>query len=216
MRVSRPAEATGSKRYSAFGLDCRVADRRAKGQDSSMASSDEPAPPSHDVASRIRVIRGRRVLIDADLAELYGVSTRRLNEAVKRNIARFPEDFVFRISVLEAPVLMSQIATSSSHGGRRKVPFVFTEHGALMAASVINSARAVQMSVYVVRAFVRMREIVSASPDLAGKLADLEKALASLDRETRERFREVYAAIRALTALPQREERQIGFTAPTT
>ena len=112
---------------------------------------------------------------------------------------------------------MSQIATSKKQrGGRRKVPLVFTEHGALMAANVINSSRAVQMSVYVVRAFVRMREVVSASPDLARKLVDLENALASLDRETRERFGEVYAAIRALTTPPDREARQIGFTAPVT
>jgi hypothetical protein len=101
-----------------------------------------------DVAARIRVIRGRRVLLDRDLAALYGVPTRRLNEAVKRNSGRFPEDFAFRISHLEAERLMSQIATSkTARGGLRKSPLVFTEHGALMAASILNSPRAVQMSV---------------------------------------------------------------------
>jgi hypothetical protein len=100
----------------------------------------EASPPPVDVATRIRVVRGRRVLVDADLAALHGVRTRRLNEAVKRNFSRFPEDFAFRVNVLEARLLMSQFATSKKgRGGRRKAPLVFTEHGALMVASVLNS-----------------------------------------------------------------------------
>jgi hypothetical protein len=156
-------------------------------------------------------------LLDADLAALYGVPTHRLNEAVKRNIERFPEDFAFQLTTSETTLLISQTAISKKgRGGRRKPAWVFTEHGALMVATVLNSPRAVQMSVYVVRAFVRLRDMVSSNPGLAKKLEDLEEALASLDRETRQRFEEVYAAIRALTAPPDRASRQIGFTAPTT
>lgn len=168
-----------------------------------------------DVATRIRLVRGRRVLVDSDLAALYAVDARRLNEAVKRNSARFPSDFAFRLNAAETSSLMSQIATSKrGRGGKRKAPLVFTEHGALMAASVLNSPKAVHMSVYVVRAFVRLRELLSSSPALTVKLAEIERALASLDRETRDRFEEVYLAIRALTMPPQRASRQIGFTAP--
>lgn len=139
--------------------------------------------------------------------------THRLNEAVKRNAARFPEDFAFRLDADEARTLISQIAISKSgRGGRRKPPLVFTEHGAIMAASILNSDRAVQMSVYVVRAFVRLRVLLSSQPHLASRLADLERSVASLDRRTREQFDAVYAAIQALTpsSLPGRP---IGFTA---
>ena len=128
---------------------------------------------------------------------------------------RFPSDFAFRLNASEVGRLISQIAISKKgRGGRRNAPRVFTEHGALMAASVLNSPRAVRMSVYVVRAFVRLREVLSSRPELAGQLAELERALANLDRETRERFEEVYLAIRALTTPPERASRQIGFTAP--
>ena len=172
------------------------------------------APPPTEIAGRIRTIRGQRVLLDSDLAALYGVPTHRLNEAVKRNGDRFPEDFAFRISMAEAEALISQIAISKrGRGGRRKPPLVFTEHGAIMAATVISSSRAVQMSVYVVRAFVRLRALLASKPDLARKLGELEEAVANLDRHTRKRFEEVYAAIRALTAEPVRGGRPIGFTA---
>ena len=107
------------------------------------------------IAPAIRTIRGQKVILDADLARIYGVSTKALNQAVKRNLKRFPDDFLFRISSDELENLKSQIVTSSSHGGKRKLPYAFTENGAIMAANVLNSPAAVRMSVFVVRAFVR-------------------------------------------------------------
>jgi hypothetical protein len=141
------------------------------------------------IQSFILTVRGQKVILDADLAFLYGVETKRLNEAVKRNADRFPDDFAFRLIQQEVALLKSQFATSSSdvnrsqiatgsaHGGRRKLPMVFTEHGAIMAANVLNSPRAVQMSVFVVRAFVRMRGLLGDTRELAGRLAALEKEL---------------------------------------
>ena len=111
------------------------------------------------IASRIRTIRGQRVIVDSDLALLYGVPAKRFNEQVRRNLKRFPPDFMFRLENQEFAILRSQIATSS-WGGRRYLPFVFTEHGTIMAASILNSARAIEVSVYVVRAFVQILEAV--------------------------------------------------------
>ena len=121
--------------------------------------------PETDLAlieQRIYTIRGVRVILDSDLAALYGVPTKRLNEQYRRNRKRFPEDFAFQLTAKETNSLRSQIATSSSHGGRRYRPYAFTEHGALMAANILNSARAVQMSIFVIRAFVKMREALLA------------------------------------------------------
>jgi len=119
------------------------------------------------IAPLIYEIRGERVILDSDLAQIYGVSTTRLNEQVKRNADRFPADFAFRLTRTEMANLMSQIAISSSkHGGRRKLPFVFTEHGAIMAANVLNSKEAVQMSVFVLRAFVKLRETLATHLEL--------------------------------------------------
>ncbi|MGB2869790.1 MAG: ORF6N domain-containing protein [Bacteroidota bacterium] len=130
------------------------------------------------VESLIVVIRGKKVIFDNDLAGIYGVTTRRLNEQVKRNFSRFPADFMFRLKRKEFESLMSQIATSNGkRGGRRKLPFVFTEFGALMAANVLNSNRAVRMSVFVVRAFVKMRGALSGTAELTRKLSELEKEL---------------------------------------
>jgi hypothetical protein len=123
-------------------------------------------------------IRGQRVMLDSDLAAIYGVETKALNRAVKRNPDRFPEDFVFQIPSREWKNLKYQIGTSSSgHGGRRRPPYAFTEHGAIMAANVLNSARAVQMSVFVVRAFLKMRTLLGDKRELAQKLSSLEKEL---------------------------------------
>jgi phage regulator Rha-like protein len=123
-------------------------------------------------------IRGERVMLDSDLASIYGVETKALNRAVKRNLSRFPKDFVFQLSENEWKNLKYQIGTSSlSHGGRRSPPYVFTEHGAIMAANVLNSRRAVQMSVFVVRAFLKMRALLGDKRELAEKLAALEKEL---------------------------------------
>ena len=131
------------------------------------------------IDSMIQSIRGVRVLLDADLARIYGVSTSRFNEAVKRNKQRFPEDFMFQLTAHEEAALRSQIAIlKAGRGQHRKYrPYAFTEHGALMAANILNSSRAVEMSVFVVRAFVKMRETLLGNRDLAKKLEELEKKL---------------------------------------
>ena len=167
------------------------------------------------IESLILSIRGRRVILDSDLARLYGVTTARLNEQVKRNSNRFPTDFMFPLSRQEFAALISQNATSKGRGGRRKLPNVFTEHGALMAANVLNSPRAVQMSVFVVRAFIRMRAALADTRELARKLAGLERDLkARLDVHESaivgilQRVMEVLAP----PALPPpRPRRRIGF-----
>ncbi len=169
----------------------------------------------------ILLIRGQRVMLDADLAELYGTTTKRLNEQVKRNLDRFPTDFMFRLTAEEAQVmrsqivtanLRSQIATSSSvsHGGRRYLPYAFTEHGAIMAASVLNTPRAIETSVYVVRAFVKLRELLSTHKELAGKLAELERKVGSHDTA----IQSLVTAIRRLMEPPPAPPRpRIGFHA---
>jgi hypothetical protein len=132
------------------------------------------------VESLIHLIRGQRVILDADLARVYGVPTKRLNEAVKRTLERFPSDFAFLLKPQEVASLRSQIATSKGRGGRRYIPRAFTEYGAIMAANVLNSPRAVQMSVFVVRVplcGMKMREVLGENRHLAGKLAELERRL---------------------------------------
>jgi aromatic ring-opening dioxygenase LigB subunit len=161
-----------------------------------------------NLESAIHLIRGHRVMLDSDLAMIYGVTTKRLNEQLKRNRLRFPADFAFQLTVQEFRTLKSQIATSSSHGGKRKLPWVFTEHGALMLASVLNSAIAVQASVRVVRAFVRLREMVAANAQLAAKLEELERRFDSHD----EAIANLFATLRQLlepSEAPKR--REIGF-----
>ena len=134
-------------------------------------------PTVGNIGSLIRIIRGQRVILDFDLARVFGVPTFRFNEAVKRNRTRFPDDFLFQLTREELSNLISQIAISSSHGGRRKLPYAFTENGAIMAANVLNSPEAVRMSVFVVRAFVKMRELLGGTKELAKQLAALEKKL---------------------------------------
>jgi ORF6N domain len=135
------------------------------------------------VEPKILILRGVRVIIDSELAELYGVRVKRLNEQVKRNAQRFPRDFVFQLSPNEQENLRSQIATSSSgHGGRRHLPYAFTEHGAIMAATVLNTKRAIEMSVFVVRAFVRLRDMLATNSRVAGKLTELERRLRGTTR----------------------------------
>ena len=133
-------------------------------------------PSTALVESLIRLIRGQRVILDADLAQVYGVPTKRLNEAVRRNAEKFPEDFAFSVDLQEVASMRSQIATASKRNIRYR-PWVFTEHGAIMAANVLNSPRAVQMSVFVVRAFVKMRETLAQNKELSAKLAELERTL---------------------------------------
>jgi len=153
----------------------------------------------------IYLIRGEKVMLDADLAHLYGVTTARLNQQVNRNPERFPADFMFQLTAKEFKGLMLQTATSKKgRGGRRKLPLVFTEHGAIMAANVLNSARAIQAGVEVVRAFVRLRELLATNVGLARRLDDLE---GKYDRQ----FKGVFDAIRQLMSPPRRDRKQIGF-----
>jgi hypothetical protein len=159
------------------------------------------------VETTIHLVRGQRVMLDSDLAAIYGVTAKRLNEQLRRNSKRFPSDFAFQLTRQEFADLKSQFATSSSHGGKRKLPWVFTEHGAIMLASVLNSDTAVQASVRVVRAFVRLREIVSANAELAAKFAQLERRLDSHD----EAIAQLFEAIRQLLAPPPEKKREIGF-----
>jgi ORF6N domain-containing protein len=172
-----------------------------------------------NVERAIYLIRGQRVMVDSDLAAIYQVTTKRLNQQFTRNRKRFPVDFAFRLTAGEFTNLRSQIATSSSglrlqfatsngRGGRRYLPWVFTEHGAIMLASVLNSDVAVQASVRVVRAFVRLREMVAANGQLAGKLAELERRLDSHD----EAIVNLFATLKRLLEPPEpKKKREIGF-----
>src|SRR5246127_3279520 len=163
------------------------------------------------VESRILLLRNQKVILDNDLAELYGVPVRRLNEQVKRNRERFPADFMFQLNLEERESLRSQIATSKpGRGGRRYAPYAFTEHGAIMAATVLNSERAVEMSVFVVRAFVRLREMLSTNQQLAGKIDELEQRLDTHDAS----IQELIEAIRELMAPEPATGRRIGFELP--
>ncbi len=155
-----------------------------------------------DIVSRIVTVRGQRVLFDSDLAAMYGVTVKRLNQQVNRNIERFPADFIFHLEPQELTNLKLHFATSSlpdrTHGGARRPPRMFTEHGAIMAATVLSSPRAVQMSVYIVRAFVKLREVLASNTTLARRLEALERSVASLDSDTRKQFDQVYEAILGL------------------
>src|SRR5690348_7793662 len=133
--------------------------------------------PVEDITHSILVLRGQRVVLDMELATLYGVTTKRLNEQVKRNADRFPEDFMFRLTRTEVEALnRSQIATGSQkHRDPRFPPYAFTEHGAIMAATILSSPRAVEMSLYVIRAFVRLRELLASNTALTRKLDELER-----------------------------------------
>ena len=183
-----------------------------------------PAPiPVERIERAILFLRGHKVMLDSDLAALYGVETRVLMQAVNRNSERFPKDFMFQLNYQEVAALKSQsvISNPPGRGGRRSAPYAFTEHGALMAATVLNSPRAVEMSLYVVRAFVRMREVLATHKELAKKLEALEKkteALAlkhdALATTTRAQFREVIEALRALMTPPEPKRRPIGFVTP--
>jgi hypothetical protein len=191
---------------------------------SSTTSHAHPLAPEA-ITLRIAAVRGQRVIVDADLAALYGVETKRFNEAVKRNLAKFPADFMFTLTAEEFGALRSQFATSNEarpgRGGRRYAPRVFTEHGALMAATILNSPRAVEVSIYVVRAFVRLRELASSHADLARRLDELEQKTEALaldhdtfSRNTRQQLQRVFDALRQLTAPPDPPRRPIGFINP--
>jgi hypothetical protein len=163
------------------------------------------------VESRILVLRHQKVILDTDLAELYGVPVKRLNEQVKRNRERFPSDFMFQMTAEEQESLRSQFATSKTgRGGRRYAPYAFTEHGAIMAATVLNSERAVEMSVFVVRAFVRLRELLASNEKLAAKIDELEQRLDTHDAS----IQDLIEAIRQLMLPEPATGRRIGFALP--
>jgi len=161
------------------------------------------------IERRIYFIRGQKVMLDTDLAELYGVPTYRLNEQVKRNLPRFPEDFMYRLKAKEAKSLTSQIAMSNiGRGGRRTLPYVFTEQGVAMLSSVLNSERAVQVNIAIMRAFVNLREALVSHKELAQKITDLERKCQQHDSQ----IEEVFDAIRELLEpKPVPPARRIGF-----
>jgi hypothetical protein len=174
---------------------------------------DAALAPVEHIAQSILILRGCRVLLDNELAALYGVTTKRFNEAVKRNLARFPADFMFRLDIGEASALRSQFATLKAGRGqhRKYLPYAFTEHGAIMAAMILNSARAVEMSVYVVRAFVQLRELLASNKELAKRLDDLEARVTRKLATHDEAITGIIKTIRELTNPPEPKKRSIGF-----
>jgi len=162
---------------------------------------------SGKIDNMILIIREQKVILDSDLAIIYGVSTKRLNEQVKRNIERFPEDFMFKLTNEEFKSLKSQFATSKGRGGRRTLPYAFTEYGAVMLASVLNSAIAITASIEVVRAFIRMRTLLNEAKWMSHKLDKLEKKMIEHD----ENFAIVFEAIRLLMNPSPPSVKRIGF-----
>jgi hypothetical protein len=167
--------------------------------------------PVEHIEKLIHLAREEKVLLDADLARLYGVSTGALNRAVKRNTSRFPPDFMFQLNADEAKILKCQVGTSSlGHGGRRRsLPYAFTEQGVAMLSSVLRSERAVQVNVAIMRAFVGLRRMLGANEALARKLAELERRLTGHDQA----IKSLFDAIHQLMVLPAKPKREIGFHA---
>lgn len=170
--------------------------------------------PVEPIEQHIFLIRGQKVILDNELARIYGVTTKALNQAVRRNINRFPEDFMFQLTRAELDAIISSstnrsqfVSGSQKHRDPRFLPYVFTEHGALMAANVLKSKRAALMSVYVVRAFVKLREALAMHKDLAQKLKELEKKFEYHDTE----IKSIIETIRQLLQPPEKPKRQIGF-----
>lgn len=173
------------------------------------------------IEGRIQVVRGLRVMVDVDLAALYGVPTKRLNEQVKRNRERFPGDFLFQLTSAEKAEVVANCDHLQKLKFSKVLPYAFTEHGAIQAANVLTSSQAVEMGIYVVRAFVHLREAVSSHADLAKRLAELELKSESLElshdtfiRNTRLQPRQLFDALRELTTPPEPPKRPIGFVAP--
>jgi phage regulator Rha-like protein len=160
--------------------------------------------PVERIERAIILVRGEKVLLDRDLAEIYGVETKVLNQAVKRNPSRFPSDFMFQLTGEEWESLRSQFVTLKRGEHRKYLPYAFTEHGALMLANVLNSERAAQTSVQVVRAFVRLRQMLASNAELARKLAAMEKKYDA-------QFKVVFDAIRRLMSPPPKPKREMGF-----
>jgi hypothetical protein len=179
-----------------------------------MAKPTQALLPTEHIANRILIIRTQRVIIDADLAELYAVPTKRLNEQVKRNRARFPEDFMFQLTKAEK----AEVVANCDHLARLKfaatLPFAFTEHGAIQAANVLNSERAVEVGVYVVRAFVRLRELLATNKELAAKLNELERRVERKLEGHDQAIAGLISTIRQLMNPPEPKKRPIGFVYP--
>ncbi len=171
--------------------------------------------PALPIERQIRYFRSQKVMLDSALAELYGVPTKRLNEAVKRNLDRFPADFMFQLTTAEIEILRSQFATSKlGGGGRRYLPYVFTEHGVAMLSSVLTSPRAVQMNILIVRAFIRMRELVATNKDLAARVEKLEtgqQQTASVIEVLAEEIDGIAVELREMHAVPIPAKAKMGF-----
>ena len=222
---NRSQFATGSDAMHVVG--CRLRALRRYWRQGRVATMNDPLTKKQ-IDPLIRTIRGYRVVLDADLARLYGVSTKALNQAVKRNSDRFPADFAFQLDWPEFDDLRSQFVTSSPQGSeligksgnrsqivtgsqkhrdKRSLPWAFTEHGALMAANILRSERAVQMSVFVVRAFIRLREQLATNTEVVVRIADIEKRLLRHDQE----LLDLYLKLQALLEPPDPPQRAIGF-----
>ena len=175
------------------------------------------------IQSRILSLREQRAMLDADLAQLYGVETRVLVQAVKRNLARFPEDFMFQLTAEEWQALRSQsvISNAGGRGGRRTAPYAFTEQGVAMLSSVLSSPRAIAVNIEIMRTFVRVRALAATHGDLAKRLSELEDKTEALSmnhdtfsRNTRVQLKQVFDALRELMTPPEPPKRPIGFVAP--
>ncbi len=161
--------------------------------------------PTEVIERKILLIRGHKVMLDSDLAELYEVATKVLVQAVKRNVKRFPSDFMFQLNNQEVAGLRSQIVTSKiGRGGRRYPPYAFTEQGVAMLSTVLNSERAIEVNIHIMRAFVKLREMIASNKDLAKKLDELEKKYDA-------QFKVVFDAIRQLMTPPEIKKKKIGF-----
>ena len=165
---------------------------------------DQPPIPIERIERLILLIRGKKVLLDYDLADLYGVETKALNQAVKRNVKRFPPDFMFQLTNEELKTLRSQFVTSKGFAGRRVPPYVFTEQGVAMISGVLNSSRAIEVNIAIMRTFVQLRQMLSSNEELSRRLNELETRY---DKQ----FRVVFEAIRELMTPPEPKRRQMGF-----
>jgi uncharacterized protein YjcR len=165
---------------------------------------DKSLVPAERIEKSILLIRKQKIMLDSDLAALYGVETKALVQAVKRNLERFPKDFMFQLSREEFSILRSQFVTSSDWGGRRYPPYAFTEQGVAMLSSVLRSPRAIQVNIEIMRAFIRLRQMLASNAELARKLDELEKKYDA-------QFKEVFEAIRQLMKPPEPKRRSIGF-----
>jgi len=169
------------------------------------------AVPGQNIDYAIYIIREHRVMLDEDLAKIYGIKTKAFNQAVHRNKERFPIDFMFQLTLEEFANLRSQIVTSN-RGGRRYMPFVFTEHGAVMLASVLKSKRAIQMSIEVVKAFVRLRAILSSQKNIEKQVTEIRSFMLKQSNKTDREFKKVWKAIEDLTNPPETKlNKPIGF-----